>query len=312
MSWWCPLQAQTTHKYVDISCPLANESLSASYDDFEGDKVSTGKIILDPLGNILDQSSNFNFDENDNLEVYILGGSEDFLKTLKVERSSGARDPGIVRIIGDSQAAKINPATSFYENLNPKCSRKYEIDNFAPGEGVINISKYDEPSKANVNLGSTKIRVNPLYSGMFTLGIVKTDLVERDYTVENDVIIDKNTGKEDYMYALMYTPFIWGKRDLEKYIDWWKRINPTFGISFEDVADNVFVGISIDLPANVLITYGKHFGKVSSIASESGLSVGDSFTGSIPESESWEDETFVAISFDIRAITKLFSAQSSN
>jgi hypothetical protein len=283
------------------------EDIVSIYSDKKSSRISTGKIVVDHFGNILDKSSDFIFDENDKLEVYVLG-TDNILSNIKLEKISPIRDSGIVRVLGAEDLKR------FGKNDLSKY-RKFEFDSFAPGEGNIKISHVDTTTKASLAMGNIKLKVNPLYSGMFTLGVVRSDLVERKHKVANDgtndIIIEENKSDEDYLYTLMYTPFIWGKRDIEKSIDWWERINPTLGISFEDIDENVFVGVSIDLPSNVLITGGWHFGKVTSISDESGLQVGDTFSGTIPTSEKWEDEFFVSISFDILAIKKLFGLRKN-
>ena len=181
------------------------------------------------------------------------------------------------------------------------------------------MSSYESNTPAE--LGSFDFPVNPLYSGMFSFGFIKSDLVDPDYKIVNDGTNDLvSLGDEsdhDYLHALMYTPFIWGKRDLEKPVPWfskdvYKHINPTIGISLQDTDEHVFAGISVDFPMGVLFTYGRHYGKVSTLTSTSGLSVGDTFTGTLPTSTSWESEEFFALSFDLNVVKKLFSLQESS
>jgi len=300
--------AQESLELFNIDC--STNEISSSYTGGSGYTRSTGTIIIDKLGNVLKKSNDFSFDENDKLTV-IMVGERDFLKETKLERTSALRDSSIIRVLGENTQLNINTnnANLVAQGAGTTCIRKYDFDEFSPGEGIIKISTLDAEKK-KVELGVFNLKVNPLYDGMFTFGFVKTDLVDKNFTVisngTDNIISQTNTGEKDYQYSLMYTPFVWGKRDMEKSIKWYERINPSFGISLENISDNVFVGLSIDLPSGVVFTYGKHFGKVNSIDSNSGLSVGDTFTGTVPVSESWKDENFIAVSFDIRAIQKLF------
>ncbi len=114
------------------------------------------------------------------------------------------------------------------------------------------------------------------------------------------------------MYSIIYTPFIWGARDLDKSVDIWKRINPAVGVTFEDVSENILVGFTVDFPSNVTVTFGKHFRRVERISPSSGLTVGSVHSGSIPTSKSWEDGNFISLGFDLRAVKTLFGMGSPN
>lgn len=273
-----------------------------------GKRVVRAVIVVDPLGNVIDKAYPFQFDENDQLQVFVKAKPE-LLKILHVERSSPFRNPNVVRVFGADAADILLPQAKG----DRECYRSFIIDNFEPGKGSIDIN-FIENNKP-VKIGSFDIQVNPLYSGAFNLGLVKTELIEPEFRVrldgENRIIEKSNKDDDDYLYALMYTPYVWGKRDLEKsdkkesfLYRPWTHINPTFGIVPEDIAKHALVGLSFDLPAGVLITYGMHFREIEKLSGN--YKVGDTLTeDQIPTHESWEDDTFVAVSFDMRVMTKL-------
>ena len=72
--------------------------------------------------------------------------------------------------------------------------------------------------------------------------------------------------------------------------------------------DNVFVGVSLDLPRGFLVTYGKHFGEIKTLDPASGLALGSPFTGTedaLPLVKDRVDETFFAVTLDLRVFVRL-------
>ncbi|AQT61244.1 hypothetical protein [Cellvibrio sp. PSBB023] len=296
-----------------FECPSQLQPIYSKPNDV-GEAVANATIYTDVLGNVLAKPS-YSFDENDSLTVYVLG-DKDLLQRLKVARTSDIRDLTKIRIIGeDVEVPGLGKQHAQGEEIT--CAmRKFEIDSFAPGKGVVAISRVKGEEVSAIS--TFDLNVARLYSGMFTLGAFRTDLVDPKYKLvsngSDQVIAPENSSDTDTRYSIFYTPFIWGRRDLEKpfeWSSWYQHINPTLGFVLDDVSDNFLAGVSIDLPRGVVVTVGKHYGKVTQLSKESGLSTGSVFTGAadtIPTSESWESDNFVAVSFDIGVTVKLIKS----
>ena len=278
------------------SCP---GTFTAGYDA----EANRGEIVVTPVGNVLARALD-TFDENDTLIVKVVGDVE-LLPLLKVERTSAFRDVGTVRIVGgDQQLPQIARQAG-------GCGvQQFTLNDFAPGRATVRISALQGTQE--VPLGTFDFNVNPLYSGMFTLGAAWTNLVDPGFKLVSEggqtVIGVNEEGDRDLLYVLSYTPFVWGKRDLEKRIPWHQRLNPMIGIAVNDVQDNAFVGISADLPAGVILTFGRHFRRITVLPEGTGLAVGDPFTGTadqLPTAKEWENENFFGLTIDLRAMVQL-------
>ena len=295
-----------------LACPSRLQATYSEPND-EGGAKAIATIYVDVLGNVLAKPSHYSFDENDSLTVYVIG-DKDLLQRLKVARTSDIRDVTLVRNVGEGvQAAGLGQAQARGEESN--CAmRKYDgIDSFAPGKGVVTISRVKGDDISTIS--TFEIDVAPLYSGMFTLGAARSNLVDPKYKLvtngSNQVIAPGDTSGKDTLYSIFYTPFIWGRRDLEKpfvWPNWYRHINPTVGFVVDDVSNNFLAGVSVDLPRGVLLTFGKHYRRVTVLSKESGLSTGSAFTGTadtIPTAKSWKSDNFVAVSVDIRVMVQL-------
>lgn len=293
---------------LGIVCDVNFNLPISSYPNDDGNKSIEASILLDSRGNSLSKSNNFEFDENDRLIVYVLGKS-DYLKALEVKRTSPGRDKTAIRYIGDTFVE--NDASKRRDANYTDCYRKFILDDFAPGEGAINLNASSNKSQVSSVIGETTIQVNPLYRGRFSLGIVNTRLTDKNYIIQNngtdDIIVDSNSYNSDYQFGLMYTPFVWGKRDIRKPTRWWKKFNPTIGIPLENMEDNLYLGINYELSPSISIIVGRHHGKVDRLIPESGLNIGDVFSGAIPTAKQWDDKQFVSISFNMEVLNKLFS-----
>lgn len=310
--------ARTLEQVVASSNPIQLSDCQGrgSYSDRNGDgeERATAEVYVDVLGNVLSKPAE-SFDENDRLNVYVLG-DPDLLQRLKVARTSDARDVTAVRIIGQGVTP---PSIEQKQALTaPTCKmRLFEgIDSFAPGKGVVTISRVN--GNAVEPIGTFDVNVAPLYSGIFTLGAARTEAVDPKFKLvangADQVIAPGDASEKDTVYSIFYTPFILGKRDLEKPFrldKWYRHINPTIGLVLDDVSNNFMAGISIDLPRGIVITAGRHYRKVTVLSEESGLTVGSVFTGApetIPTSKSWESEKFIAVSVDLRVMAQLIKS----
>jgi hypothetical protein len=279
------------------SCP---GTFTAGYDA----EANRGEIVVTPVGNVLARALD-TFDENDTLIVKVVGDVE-LLPLIKVERTSAFRDVGTVRIVGAGE-----PIPQIARQAGGCGVQQFTLNDFAPGRATVQISALQGTQE--VPLGTFDFNVNPLYTGMFTLGAAWTNLVDPGFKLVSEggqtVIGVGEEGDNDLLYVLSYTPFVWGKRDLEKKIPWRERFNPMVGIAVDDVQDNAFVGISADLPAGIVLTFGRHFRRITVL--NPGLSVGDPFTGTadqLPTAKEWENENFFGLTIDLRAMVQLLRA----
>ena len=300
----------TSSQAILLDCP---PSVRGSYapNDSEGDSKATATLYVDALGNVISSPSDYSFDENDILKVYVIG-DEDLLARLRVARTSDIRDVTILRNVGESTVAS-SIGRQGREGAPPCKMRQFTVENFAPGKGVVQISRVKGDEVAPI--GTFDIDVAPLYSGIFTLGAARSSIVDRKFAVVpnngSTVIGSTDVSDKDTVYSIFYTPFVWGKRDLEKPFSLstlYKHINPTVGFVVDDVSNNFLVGLSLDLPRGVVVTAGRHYRRVTVLSKESGLKLGSPFTGAsdtIPTAKSWENASFIAVSVDIRVMSQL-------
>jgi hypothetical protein len=278
---------------LTVSCP---GQYTARYDE----KGNHAQIVVTPLGQVL-ASAVQTFDENDDLEVTVVGDSS-LLPLLLVQRTSAIRDRTVVNVVGGN-------VTSIPLIRQACGSRTFLLSDFAPGEATVQISVLQGTTPTQV--GGFNFIVDPLYTGMFTLGAAQSNLVDPAYKLASNgtetVIAAGNTGNHDLLYTLFYTPFVWGKRDLQKSVPWYQHLNPSLGVVPGDVSDNALIGVSADLPAGIVITVGEHFGRITTLPSSTGLTVGSPFTGTadqLPTAQSWENDTFFAVTVDLRVMVQ--------
>ncbi|MCP3982688.1 MAG: hypothetical protein GY716_25635 [bacterium] len=274
-------------------------------------KRNRGAIVVSPTGQVSEGRGVEKFDENDTLEVTVFGHKA-LLDQLKVRRKSPF-GTGELRIVGEGLKIPVASGLSRQSGSDVCGTRTFTLNNFAPGRGEVEIAVHD--GSGDTVLGTFEFKVNPLYFGIFSLGGVWTDMVDPEFKLVSDgadsILSAGNQGDNEFLYSVMFTPYIWGKRDLEKKTGWLRRINPTVGLVLDDVEDHGLVGLTFDLPRGFLVTAGKHYRKISVIDENSGLSEGDVFTGPVdqlPISDSWEDDSFVSVSIDLRVAVKMFAS----
>jgi hypothetical protein len=285
----------------------------------------TAWVVATPVGRIL--SSNLGdaeFDENDRLIVFIIAAAE-LQDRLSIRRKSPFRDASELRLLG----SEITRDQLELHAAEGGCTAvRAELADFAPGRGEVEISVLAAVEKPIV-VGSFEFAVNPLYTGMLSFGPTWTKNVDPDYAIakvgEKNVIVQENVGDRDLKYAVFYTPFIWGRRDLQKSRDWYRahgrstferswlpwlrHINPSLGFVVDELEDHALVGVTLDLGPGIAFTVGRHFRRREVL--QSGLAVGAEFVGEaadLPTGTEWDDEDFVAVSFDLRAAVKALAA----
>ena len=286
------------------ACPEA--TVSVHYDA----KANLGEILVTPAGNVLAKAVD-TFDENDKLRVIVYGDAR-LLPLLKVQRTS-AFGVQTVRIAGSGLIA---PELVARQAAGVCTTAEFFVSDFSPGQATVQISALQGTTW--LPLGSFDFEVDPLYTGILSLGAAWTDLVDPGFKIASNntgtVIALGESGKHDLLYALFYTPYVWGRRNLERKIpsrQWYKHVNPSIGIAPQNLDENALVGITIDLPAGFLVTFGRHFRKITTLPASSGLTVGSPFTGTadqLPTTQSWENDNYFAVTLDLRAIVQLFAA----
>ena len=294
-------------------CPAALEG--SPYDE----RANLARILVSPLGNRLSLPPK-SIDENDVIQVIVVADSA-LLPRLKVRRTSAFRTAGGIRIVGPSGelgGVLDSLRREALEELPPCGSLTVDLADFAPGKGEIEIAA--QKADGEEVLGTIEVGVNPLYTGAFSLGVIRTKLLDPAFglrfngtdsiiTVTEDNVQDVDSGDHRIEYALLYTPFVWGRRDLEKDTPFGlNHVNPTIGLVLNDVADNFLAGVSADVLGSIYFTAGAHAGRVRQLDSRSGLSVGSAFDGprsAIPTVKRWRTEFFLGVTVDARAAVQL-------
>ena len=161
--------------------------------------------------------------------------------------------------------------------------------------------------------GSFEFAVNPLYTGAFTLGAMRTNLVDPTFGLvwngKDSVVTARTGGGYRILYTLTYTPFIWGRRDLEVAPhNLLSRFYPSVGVVLNNVTKNAVIGLSFDMGSAFFITAGLHAGLVSQLDASSGVTLGSKFLSpstAIPTQTQWGTSFFFGGSIDLRAAVNL-------
>lgn len=294
---------------LDLASMLANPcagNWSASYDP----KNNRGSIVVTVQGDVLARPT-APFDEDDVVEVHVVVDPR--LANIRVTRKSAFRQVREVRVVGE----EVQESIRFGNELKwPRCEeRTFTLADFEPGRGEVEIS-LAEPAQV---MGSFDFQVDPLYTGAFSLAAVWTKQTEPGYVLvssgEKKVVAVGDAGDRDLVYSVLFTPYLWGKRDLQKPLQhWYERVNPTLGLALNNTSDHGFIGLSVDLPGGIAAIIGEHFRRVSTLAKESGLVPGAEFTGGadeLPLVKRWDHDRFVAISIDLRVAINLIRLATS-
>ncbi len=278
-------------------------------------KHNLAVVLLSPTGQLLSGDLS-QFDEDDELHVLMLARTG-LHGRLKVYRKSAIRTLGNLNIVGAGEP----PPTIAQAAREPRCEvRQHVIRDFASGRGEVEISVLNEDLTSQA-VGNLEISVHPLYDGAFIFGGVRTPLLNPKFTLTPDSLItiaeDGAAADHRILLAVFYTPFIWGRRDLEKPRDLLdhRALNPTIGLVLNDVSEHFLAGVSYDVISSVYLAAGAHFGRVRALdpnatntATSAPYRVGDKFTGAadaIPTVTNWETDFFVAVGLDLRAAVQL-------
>jgi hypothetical protein len=300
-----PASPPTLAQLLALRCPG-----TYSVPDYD-EKGNLGEIVVDPLGTVLASNLDTQFDESDSLNVRIVADKR-LLSLLTATRASKFRDVTAVQIVGGGETA---PLLTRQAGLLADCGeRKFLLSNFAPGQGLVQIAALQGTQLTPT--GSFDFNVNPLYTGMLTLGTARTRLVDNGFKIATvggqPVIAAGEKGNQDLIYSLFYTAFVWGKRDLQKKLSWYKHLNPSIGVAPDDITNNAFLGITADLPAGVALTFGRHFRRIEVL--DQGLTLGSPFAGTadqLPTAQEWKNDNFLAISIDLRIMAQVLRAAAA-
>jgi hypothetical protein len=273
----------------------------------EGDSAA---FVVTQFGDVLMRPA-LTIDENDRVTIHVITTNA-VAPFLRVKRTSPMRSVGTINIAGEGVASIVSSPDSL-RGLSSKCDLKVQLADFAGGRGEVEIAlvKSDGKTVEELTQGAFDFAVNPLYSGAFSLGPLQTTVADPTFAIvkkgTDSVITQAATGKRRVLYALVYTPFIWGRRDLEKPAKHlWERLNPSLGAPLQDIGSNALVGLTIDLPFGVFLNYGVHGAKVSELDPIAGAALGQSYAGSAaPTRKRWTFKPYAGVTVDLRAALKL-------
>lgn len=297
--------APTLGKLLTRDCrPLLSRFRGVSLYDAAN---NTAHFVVSPVGNVLARPGD-QVDENDVVKVYVLA-DRSLAPRLAVSRISEFRTPGQVHFVGEgSDFEDVRKSAHTGRTEEAPCQiGEFAVTDFAPGKkGEVEIALVnDDGTQAQV--GTFDFGVHTLYSGAFAFGPARTELRDPDFGVVSrdgdNVVTVKEDGSPRVLYVLSFTPFIWGKRELEEPAPWYHHVNPTIGIVPAHLQENAILGVSIDLLNTLYLQGGVHAGRVRRLDTRSGLRLGDKFTGTgdVPTVQEWDADWFVGLSMDLRA-----------
>lgn len=178
-----------------------------------------------------------------------------------------------------------------------------------------------------VTLSSYKIKINNLYHLQIGASFVATFLRKPEYklfplTDSTNTIIDVSNKSRTlitvnviWYWEPILKYFFGGSklirgRDILKEPTFWQRINPTFGVSLsENIAENYFIGLTLEFARGGSIIGGGHFGKTTILADKKFEQGKTQFNGQLDDiitEDKYEWKYFIGITLDTRVFNKLF------
>lgn len=285
------------------------------------------EFIVTLLGNVIHRPA-VPVTEEDQVRVRVLA-DDTLAPRVAVRRTSAARRTGELRVIGLAQAAGAEEIASKIRDAvaDPRCYVDVTLADFEPGLGEVEIQllTHSGGELKRVDIGGFDFNVEPLYAGMVSLGPIITRLADPGFEVATNAsgeryIAEIEAGDDRILYGLVYTPFVLGKRMSAPPLRWnlrsWlSRVNPMFGIVVNDIRRNALGGASVDLPFGLVVHAGWHMGRTSQIDPASGLEVGSLFPFEggevIPVVRTWESDTFVGLTLDMRVALRVLGLAGS-
>lgn len=295
------MEAKALKDLLATSCA----STKVNVRPYHGD---TAEMVVSASGNLLSPAAK-HIDEDDELAVTVVA-DERLLPMLRVVRKSEMRTVNGPNIAGASVLVPKELLERQAAGAAATCgTATFTLRDFAAGTGEIEIRALTTGDDAV--LGSLSFLVDPLYTGMFSLGAMWTHQIDPAFKLGADGTIGATErGKGAILYTLFYTPFLHGRRDFEKPAPLlsFDRLNPSVGLVLNDPLEHAIAGISYDLDYGVVLTFGVHVGHIHELA---GLAVGDAFAGTadqIPVRRHWETTYFAGVSIDLRAAVLLLKS----
>jgi hypothetical protein len=293
---------------VATSCPISLATVDVAAYDAAADLA---RMVVTPVGNLLSASPQ-NIDENDAVQITVIADDR-LLPLLHVVRKSAIREAGNLSIVGGDVNVPPELIVRHAAGAPPSCGKRtFTLRDFAPGKGEVEIRALVGADE--VILGGLEFVVDRLYSGMFSLGAMWTHQIDPSFKLTpgagGNTIAASEHGSGQVLYTLFYTPFVHGRRDIEKPQDWiaWDRVNPSVGLVLNDPLEHAIVGISYDLDYGIVFTAGLHVGHVHKL---DGVMVGAAFGGTVDQisvDRTWETTYFVGVSIDLRAAVQMLKA----
>lgn len=270
-----------------------------------------GQVVVTPTGMALTALPG-HLDEDDTLVVTVLADAR-LLPFVEVRRASAQRSIGDLRILGDDVTLPKDPFQRQSERDTACAAMSVRIGDLAPGKAEIEIAV--RTSRGRTVTGTIELRVHPLYTGMFSLGPLWTEVADPEFglvTRDAETIVsapEQDSGR--MLFAFFYTPFVWGKRDVEKpAARWYHHVNPTIGLALPDPLHNGLAGASV-AGRGFVLTAGVHVARVRVLDDAGGLAAGDAFMGDeddLPVAHAWKVGPFVSVAVDLRAALKIAGA----
>lgn len=243
-----------------------------------------------------------NIDANDDIVFFLIAPASK-IDNYQVQVTSGSYDPSFLNLY---LGAEVPKAVS--QSVETCERRRFDLGRFTTPTVTVDI-KYAEGEDKWTKIHT--LRINPLYHGTVRVGLVKSQLVDREYGLDQNMkIFEKDSGSSEGLLFVEYVPFMFsrGGRDLLKRPTFAQRISlPVIGVGLNNPGENFFVGIEVDLARGLSLAAGAHYGKVTRLADD--LAPGDMFTGAaedIPLTSDWETELYVGVSIDLLIFSKAF------
>jgi hypothetical protein len=287
--------------------------LSSPPDPVYDARADLAHFVVTPIGNVVYRPGSV-IDEDDEVRVHVLADPR-LLPLLRVVRKSGIRSPNTLSILGAGTSLSglglERQAAGDETRPPPPCQVwVYSLQDFAPGKGEVEIRALTTTGSEAV--GNFEFNVSTLYAGAFSLGSMRTELEAPTYGLTfngaDSVVSVRSDGDFRMKYVLMYTHFVWGKRDVQKPVRFIEHFNPSVGMVLSDIPNNWVGAVTVDALSGVYLSYGIHAGRVKRLDPESGLEVGEKFVGNstqIPTRETWIAKPFFSLTIDVRAAADL-------
>ncbi|MEA2327583.1 MAG: hypothetical protein QOE68_2542, partial [Thermoanaerobaculia bacterium] len=263
-----------------IAHPCDGIRITPSYEE----KENRAHFVVTPGGSFLQQPSG-PVDENDVVVFHVVSTDQALLQRLEVVRASATRSTEALSTIAAGTSVRRQSAGP----AQPCFRRRYELGDFAPGEGKVEMYTMEGTEKKVQ--GTPTFNVNRLWHGIMSFGPMRSSINTQAFGLTprdgKNFIVRTEESTSDLVYVVQYTQY-WRRRDTEKTLEWYhnnnlsypwlQHINPSIGIALEDTLKQAFVGLSVDWQRFVF-TVGAHVRDVKILPRGSGLTVGGEFTG---------------------------------